>query len=278
MNKTSKSENCKKILSGFLMCEPESLISLNLPDSLTEKLLEYRKAYAVFCKEYSERAVSDTVLRAYYSKDKLQYFLKGLSDFAENISDEDAPIITAKTVYGNYIYFIRELMNELNQNYEHARKSSKNELAAPYDTADIHIAAEAEKLLRRIEIFLKNHGKAVPDRNSTAYKEYREIMSEYRKWKGFFVSKKNIGRTESEIDSAAASCKKRTEALKVRRKEAEELYAKLCALLTDRWFDGFDPSIGENGLADTDTERLKEYYSGKLGVIRREFLKKENFK
>lgn len=278
-----KLEECKSELENFLNQDFEKLKTVRVPNGLVERLSEYRRLYGEFSFGYAQKAVSDTVLREYYSSGKILERLKGLSEFAENISEDDNPEITAKMGYGNYIYLLKVLMSELKEKYEKSCENSKKETPVSYSTAEITISAAAEKIKQRAENFLKKYRKNNSVQNNSAadnaaYKEYCEIMSEYGKWTKLFVTEESIRQAEKELKKIIFSYKKRTAALKTNNKEAGELYAKLCRDLTPEWFACFNPEIYGNGFADMDTKQIKAFYCEKLEGVRGDFLKKENLK
>lgn len=263
-------------------------LSFKVHRSLRELMKELREACRLWCRIHmltEKNAAADSAISAFFKKGKIRDLIDKASSFLNRRIDTLDDAEEGKEIfYSNYISFIEDFMNGLNETFSSAVASQYDDDEPGTDDFMLFIKAECSSipaiscLPKDLEILkmIEQDIKSQKPGNKQRERDIDKISEDYESLFG-----KN-----ADIDSYVAEVKRIKVRLKARIAIQEEniqkgmsIYTALRGSLSQAWFDELNPERGSSRLSAINTlDELKEFYREKIQVIQdklREFLDSE---
>ena len=222
-------------------------------------------------KEESEAA--EVVLSAYYQQGKIRDFLSKIQVFTDRIESLSSVDTAREMGYNNYIFFLRDQISEMKEKYQ--RKQSE------FSGEPIQNSVDNVLWFIRTECFTVASVKELPGAYETASRLLetmqcgREKTRQDRKDIAAISSAIELFENgdKSELEMISNGFKQRAKAIQASINEGTALYEALVSVMTEEWFDAFDPELENNPIATMSAGELRAFYLEKLNDLNGKLLK-----
>ena len=222
-------------------------------------------------KEESEAA--EVVLSAYYQQGKIRDFLSKIQVFTDRIESLSSVNTAREMGYNNYIFFLRDQISEMKEKYQ--RKQSE------FSGEPIQNSVDNVLWFIRTECFTVASVKELPGAYETASRLLetmqcgREKTRQDRKDIAAISSAIELFENgdKSELEMISNGFKQREKAIQASINEGTALYEALVSVMTEEWFDAFDPELENNPIAAMSAGELRAFYLEKLNDLKGKLLK-----
>lgn len=222
-------------------------------------------------KEESEAA--EVVLSAYYQQGKIRDFLSKIQVFTDRIESLSSVNTAREMGYNNYIFFLRDQISEMKEKYQ--RKQSE------FSGEPIQNSVDNVLWFIRTECFTVASVKELPGAYETASRLLetmqcgREKTRQDRKDIAAISSAIELFENgdKSELEMISNGFKQREKAIQASINEGTALYEALVSVMTEEWFDAFDPELENNPIAAMSAGELRAFYLEKLNDLNGKLLK-----
>ena len=217
---------------------------------------------------------ADIVLSAFYQQGKISDYLEKLEAFADRIPSMSSQETVRNQGYYNYLFFLRQFVEDMKPKYEAAREAA--EKAEPAETAPANVLRfissecasvaalkdlpKAREAVRRLKDSLVL-GKARTSLNIQDLAFVSESME-------FLEMAVRSGDTR-ELEDAEENLMQRKRALKENIDKGSGLYDIITAEMTEEWFEAFNPESDRCLVMDMPKEKIRQLYIEKISRIRK---------
>lgn len=244
-----------------------SVIHLQSSDN-NDKIEALRSAFEVWREMQSlqsENEMAEIVLSAMYRQGKIKDYLGKVSVFIEQIDASNGVEIAIQKGYYNYLSFIRQFVEDMQKKYSQKAAETKkivieespenvlwfikSECTDVSAIKDIPKAYEAVARLSKLEVGQPYDTYIKKDMGSVA-----EYLDFFRKDPNSF----------EEIEEVKNNLLQRISAIQRNITKGQQIYELIHEIMTDDWFEQFNPESEACTLMDLSKEGLKAFYSDKM--------------
>lgn len=220
-----------------------------------------------------ESEAADIVLSAFYQQGKISDYLEKLEAFTDRISSMSSQETARNQGYYNYLFFLRQFVEDMKPKYKAAREAAKKAELIETTPANVlrFISSEcacvaalkdlpkAREAVRRLEDSLVL-GKA---RTSLNIKDLAFISESME----FLEMAVRTGDTR-ELEGVEENLIQRKRALKENIDKGSRLYDIITAEMTEEWFEAFNPESDRCIVMNMPKEEIRQLYAEKISRIR----------
>lgn len=242
----------------------KNILSFRKYDRLTKPLEE---AFMVWCTIPAlqvENDKADIVLSALLQKGKIKDYIDKTKSYIRQIDEIDALETSIEMGYYNYIFFIRQFFNDMCQDYMQASKSENSSAVdATVDNVIWFIQSECAgvSMLRDLpkvyDIIIRL--KRTMQIGQPKTRDIDKDIGTYTDCVDCIIKAK--AKDWEDIENVRQNLLQRIASMKSNISNGQKGYDKMCRIMTNEWFDQFNPEADSCVLKELSKDELINFYS-----------------
>lgn len=245
----------------------EAILSFKTKGELSGSLRTGFERWRILQSLKGENEAAEVVLSAYYRQGKILDLLSKFQVFADRIESLSSTDTAREMGYNNYIFFLQDQVSEMKEKYQRKRSEVSGEpIKNSVDNVVWFIRTEcsAAASVRELPGAYETASRLL-ETMQCGQEKTRQDRKDIAAISGAIELFANGDKTELEMISDGFA--QREKAIHASINEGTALYEALMSVMTEEWFDAFDPELENNPIAAMSAGELKAFYLGKLNEL-----------
>lgn len=245
----------------------EAILSFETKGELSGSLRAGFESWRTLQSLKEESEAAEVVLSAYYRQGKIRDFLSKIQVFTNRIETLSSADAAREMGYNNYIFFLRDQVSEMKEKYRRRQSEISGE--------PIQNSVDNVVWFIQTECCAATSVKELPGAYETASRLLETMQCGREKTR---QDRKDIAAVsgaielfengdKSELERLSDGFEQRKKAIHASINEGTALYEALVSVMTEEWFDAFDPELENNPIAAMSAGELKAFYLEKLNEL-----------
>lgn len=248
----------------------DAFLSLQGQDPLSAALLEGFHTWQDLRSLRKESELAEIALSAFYQQGKIRDTLLKAQAFANQLGPESNIETAREKGYNNYIYFLRPMMDSLKTRYEEKQAETFDELPLTPDNAAWFISSECGSIptVQDLPKYRAEMGRLLPGLRAGQEKtqQFIKVLSGISTAVQLLQDyPKNDVRM---LRARVAELKARVRSVRQTIEKGRAVYAILTRVMTEAWFDAFDPDADGSVVSAMTGQEVKAFYLNQISHIK----------